>query len=112
MPLVESDGVTPTDVSYHPNDRLAEMIAEAWVNPQYRQDLLSNTEEVFRRAGLYIENPVVVTESDFQSKTYITGKQVLFVLPDPPSSTHFASPAPSGLLETARLKMAYTAAGI
>jgi hypothetical protein len=114
MPLVEKDGVTPAScVGYHPNDKLAEMIVHAWLDHGFRQRLLSNAAEVFEKAGLYIDNPLVVTEDDFNANTYVKDNQVLFVLPNPPSDQKFSRPHIQGsLLDTARLKMAYTCCGI
>ena len=114
MPLVEKDGVTPAScVQYHPNDKLAEIIVQAWLDDSFKQRLLSSPADVFKNAGLYIENPVVVTEDDFSKNIYVKDQQVLFVLPNQPTQSHFIkSDIQGNLLETARLKMAYTACGI
>jgi hypothetical protein len=112
MPLLEKDG-TETCIFYHPNDKLAEMIAQAWIDPGYRDRLLRDTANVFREAGIFIHNPVVVTEADFATTNFAKDQQMVFVLPDPPSAQHFATTAIQGnLIETARVKMAYTCLGI
>jgi hypothetical protein len=114
MPLVETDGVTPAScVSYHPNDKLAELITQAWLDEGFKERLLKNTAEVFQQVGLYIENPLVITETDFRNNTYVKDEKVVFVLPNAPSAEHFTKSSTQGnLLETARLKMAYTLCGI
>jgi len=111
MPLFERG--TETFVSYHPNDRLAEMIAQAWTDPGYRDRLLHDTANVFREAGIFVDNPVVVTEGDFAAQNFQKDQQTLFVLPDAPSAQRFAAVSMQGnLLETARVKMAYMCGGI
>ena len=113
MPLTDAKGAE-ISVSYHPNDKLAEMIAQAWTDPGYRGRLLNDTANVFREAGLFIDNPVVVTEADFATQNFAKDQQTLFVLPDPPpAAQHFAALALRGnLIETARVKMAYMCCGI
>lgn len=111
MPLFEKG--TETCVSYHPNDKLAEMIAQAWTDPGYRDRLLRDTANVFREAGIFVDNPVVVTEGDFATQNFQKHQQTVFVLPDPPSAQRFATvPMQGNLIETARVKMAYTCCGI
>jgi hypothetical protein len=57
--------------------------------------------------------PSVITETDFRNNTYVKGEKVVFVLPNAPSAEHFTKSSTQGnLLETARLKMAYTLCGI
>jgi hypothetical protein len=113
MPLLEKDGTQASCPSYHPNDRLAEMIAQAWIDSGYRDRLLHDTANVFREAGIFVHNPVVVTEGDFATTNFAKDQQMVFVLPDAPSAQHFATSAMQGnLIETARVKMAYTSCGI
>ena len=107
MPLFERGA--ETHVSYHPNDRLAEMIAQAWTDPAYRDRLLHDTANVFREAGIFVDNPVVVTEGDFATQNFQKGQQTVFVLPDAPSAT---VPMQGNLIETARIQMAFKCCGI
>ncbi|SRR6266851_7721176 len=112
MPLLAADG-TEICIYYHPNDRLAEMIAQAWKSSKYRDRLLHDTAQVFKEAGLYVDKPVVVTETEYRTRNFTEGQQTLFVLPDQPSEEHFDISAIQGnLIDTARLKMAYTCRGI
>jgi hypothetical protein len=92
---------------------LAEMIAAAWKSSKYRDRLLHDTAQVFKEAGLYVDNPVVVTETEFKTRNFTRGQQTLFVLPDAPSEQHFDISAVQGnLIDTVRVKMAYTCMGI
>ena len=110
MPLVEKDG-TETRVSYYPNDKLAEMIARAWADSGYRDRLLNDTANEFKKSGIFVDNPVVVTESVFRAGSFAKDKYTVFVLPDAPSDGHFDRSV-GDLMETARIKMAYMDAGI
>jgi hypothetical protein len=113
MPLVEKDGTHNVSVSYYPNDKLAEMIAQAWIDPGYKDQLLKQTAQVFKSAGIFVDNPLVVTESDFKNNSYAKDQYTLFVLPDAPTGKQFdKSDVQGNLIETARIKMAYTLLGI
>jgi hypothetical protein len=112
MPLLERDG-TETCVVYHPNDKLAEIIAQAWTDSGYRDRLLKDTANVFKQAGIFVEDPIVVTEAEFKTQNFNKDQHKVFVLPDPPSEKHFDKSAIQGnLIETARVKMAFTCCGI
>jgi hypothetical protein len=112
MPLLDNAG-TETCVSYHPNDKLAEIIARAWSNSEYRDRLLNDTANQLKQAGIFVDNPIVVTEKDFKKKGFQKDQHTVFVLPDPPSDKHFEMSTIQGnLIETARVKMAYTCCGI
>ena len=113
MPLVEKDGTHNISVSYYPNDKLAEMIAQAWIDPGYKDRLLKHTAQVFQEAGIFVDNPLVVTETDFKKNPYAKDQYTLFVLPDAPAGKQFDTSIVQGnLIETARIKMAYTLIGI
>jgi hypothetical protein len=112
MPLLDSEG-TETCVVYYPNEKLAEMIAQAWTDQGYRDRLLNDTANVFKQAGLFIDNPLVLTESDFKNKKLHKDQHTVFVLPNAPSDQQFAKADMQGnLIETARVRMAYTCCGI
>ena len=112
MPLLDQDG-TETSVSYYPNDKLAEMIAQSWTDPAYRDRLLKDTANVFKQAGIFVEDPIVVTEAEFKTRNFRKDQHMVFVLPDAPPEKLFDKSATQGnLIETARVKMAYTLVGI
>lgn len=112
MPLFDGAG-TETCVVYHPNDKLAEIIAQAWIDAEYRDRLLKDAANVFKQAGIFVENPIVVTEADFKNRKYNRDTDKVFVLPDAPSEKHFEKSIIQGnLIETARVKMAFTCCGI
>ena len=100
------------DFSYT-SDALAEMIVEAWTKPEYRSRLLNkaNAKELLAQRGFYLENPVVITEDQFNRHyKQEDDNEIVFVLPDPGRVT----PPQEGqsLLDTARLLMAITPNGI
>ena len=112
MPLLDLDG-TETCIPYYPNDKLAEMIAQAWTDPAYRDRLLKDTANVFKQSGIFVENPIVVTEAEFKTRSFKKDEHMVFVLPDAPPEKLFDKSATQGnLIETARVKMAYTCCGI
>jgi hypothetical protein len=115
--------VSVPDFSYHPNDSLAQMIVDMWVDQDYRDALLDRdsngrvTDEAARLArislaerGIYLERAVVIKEDEYWNDyTTQDDKEVVFVLPRPGRVT----PRPGqSLLETARLLMATTPNGI
>jgi hypothetical protein len=103
------------DFSIAPNDSLAQMIVDAWVNKDFKQLLLQrgNAKSLFATRGFFWngtkKNPVVISEDDYNSGyTLQDSNDLIFVLPNhdgtcPPGQT---------LLETARLLMAATPNGI
>jgi hypothetical protein len=110
------------DFSYAPNDSLAQMIVDAWVDKDFRTLLLTrgadgkspNAKAAFAARGLYLNNPVVITEDEYYQDHEMQDDQVVFVLPD---SRRAQQPGSLGLpshslLETARLLMASTPHGI
>lgn len=112
------------DFSYTPNDNLAQMIVDAWVDKDYRDSLLQReknkitvTTAAARLArvslaerGIYLERAVVITEEEYDNDyTAQAANEVVFVLPNHQRVT----PRPGqSLLETARLLMAATPNGI
>jgi hypothetical protein len=103
------------DFNYSPNDSLAQLIVDAWVDPHFRTILLQpgNAKALFATRGFFwngtSKNPVVISEADY-NKGYPrkSDNDVVFVLPD------HAGTCPPGqtLLESARLLMAVTPNGI
>ncbi len=116
--------VTVPAFSYAPNDSLAQMIVDAWVDKDFREALLKReadnitvTPVAAREAkvalaarGIYLERAVVINEIEHDSNyTMQQDNEVVFVLPDLARVT----PRPGqSLLETARLLMACTPNGI
>jgi len=102
--------------SYAPNDCLAQMIIDAWVDPEFKKVLLNpaNAKALFATRGFYwngtTRKPVVITEEEYNagySMKHHDG-EVVFVLP-----THNGTcPPGQTLLNTARLLMAATPHGI
>jgi hypothetical protein len=117
--------VRAPDFSYHPNDSLAQMIVDAWVDKDFRDQLLERekpgkkivTAEAARLAkaslmgrGLYLKRAVVITEDEYNSGYKMQEPdEVVFVLPN----QDLVEPRPGqSLLDTARLLMASTPNGI
>jgi hypothetical protein len=103
------------DFSYAPNDSLAQMIVDAWVDEEFKRVLLNpdNAKALFATRGFYwngtTKKPVVITEDDFNAGYAMQhDDEVVFVLP-----THNGTcPPGQTLLNTARLLMAATPHGI
>jgi hypothetical protein len=112
------------DWAYTPNDSLAQMIVDAWVDKDYRDSLLAReTDKVtvtpaaaklarisLAERGIYLERAVVITEDEYDNDYVAQApNEVVFVLPNHQRVT----PRPGqSLLETARLLMAATPNGI
>jgi hypothetical protein len=112
MPLLDKAGAEIC-IIYHPNDKLAEMIAAAWTDTAYRDRLLNDTANVFRESGIFVKDPIVVTEAQFKTRNFNRDQDMVFVLPDAPPEKLFEKSVIQGnLIETARVKMAYTCTGI
>jgi hypothetical protein len=114
------------DVSYHPNDSLAQMIVDAWVDDDFRHHLLQRdaaghpTHDAVRlartslaQAGLFLERAVVISEDEYNNGYQIQPadikSEVVFVLPN---QQRVKPRTNQSLLETARLLMAATPNGI
>jgi len=102
------------DFSYHPNDSLAQMIVDAWVDAGFKTLLTThgNAKALLAARGFYLNNnktPVVITERQYnEGYPMHHPNELVFVLPDhdgkcPPGQT---------LLDSARLLMACTPNGI
>ena len=103
--------VRTPDLSYAPNDSLAQMIVDAWVDADYRQLLLTrgHARPLFAARGFYLQNPIVITEAEYYDDyTQQDPDEVVFVLPLGPGNC----PPGANLLETARLMLATTPNGI
>ncbi|HEY8336093.1 MAG TPA: hypothetical protein VIQ05_20075 [Tardiphaga sp.] len=100
------------DFSYT-SDVLAEMIVTAWTDASFKAKLLdpNHTKALLEARGFYLENPVVITEDDYNNHHRIKDDtEVVFVLPD--ERRVQAGRAGQNLLETARLLMACVPNGI
>ena len=102
----EQDGTPVVPISYHPNDTLAEVIVNAWANPNYRNALLADPKGTLVQAGLSFADVKVLTEDDYRiGYTRPTTDQIIFVLPDRPPGLGVA-------LDRARVKMSVTPFGM
>jgi hypothetical protein len=114
------------DFSFSPNDSLAQMIVDAWVDQAYQDQLLERDAagEVTDAAaltarislaerGIYLNRAVVISEDeynqDYAVPTAYADEEVVFVLPNQARVTPRSG---QSLLETARLLMAATPNGI
>jgi len=119
---VATEATVPT-FSFSPNDSLAQLIVDAWVEKDFRDALLERaadktvTPAAARQAkvalaarGYYLERPVVITEAEHDSHyTMQADNEVVFVLPNQDR----VKPRPGqSLLDTARLLMSCTPNGI
>jgi hypothetical protein len=111
----QARNVQVADFSYAPNDSLAQMIVDAWVDEEFKRVLLNpdNAKALFATRGFYwngtTKKPVVITEDDFNAGYAMQhDDEIVFVLP-----THNGTcPPGQTLLNTARLLMAATPHGI
>jgi hypothetical protein len=92
------------DFSYS-NDALAQMIVDAWV----LLDPAIAKKELAKR-GIYLKNPVVIDEKDYDDGFASTTDEIVFVVPDKGRTDMAAGGL--ALLDTARLLMACTPHGI
>jgi hypothetical protein len=113
--IFDSHKVKVADFSYAPNDALAQMIVDAWVNERFKELLLQreNAKALFADRGFYwngtAKNPVVISEGDYnKGHTKEFDDDIVFVLPDHDGTC----PPGQNLLDTARLLMGATPNGI
>jgi len=104
------------DFSYAPSEPLAQLIVDAWLSQEFRDQLLGDqnrrkAKEELATRGFFLANPVVISEQDYKNHyTIKDDTETVFVLPDPRRAT--TSEPGQHLLETARLLMAITPNGI
>lgn len=103
------------DFYYAPNDSLAQMIVDAWVDPDFKKVLLNrdNAKALFATRGFYwngtTRKPVVITEDDYNAGYSMKHHdEIVFVLPN----HNGKCPPGANLLDTARFLMAATPHGI
>jgi hypothetical protein len=109
------------DFSYAPNDSLAQMIVDAWVDPHFKSLLLDGNSDqrchaakaLFGTRGFFwsgtTRRPIVISEQEYNDGWVIGHPDELcFVLPN----HNGECPPGENLLETARLLMAATPNGI
>jgi len=123
---VKLDGSVTTvpapDFSFSPNDSLAQMIVDLWVDDDYRAAVLKRkpdgtpTDEAAALAqvslaarGFYLDCATVITEDEYDADYTAGPTEIVFVLPDAERVTPRAG---QSLLDTARLLMATTPNGI
>jgi hypothetical protein len=107
--------VQVADFAYIPNDALAQMVVDAWVDPQFAAQLLNpaNATAMFATRGFFWNNtrkhPVVISEADYHAGYWQRDDdEVVFVLPQHDGTC----PAGQNLLDTAKLLMGLTPNGI
>jgi len=107
--------VQVADFAYIPNDALAQIVVDAWVNPDFKELLLNrdNAKAVFATRGFYWNNttkhPVVISEADYNAGYWQhDDNEVVFVLPQHDGTC----PPGQSLLDTAKLLMGLTPNGI
>jgi hypothetical protein len=104
------------DFSYYPNDSLAQMIVDAWVDPDFKNLLLTpgNAKALFATRGFFwngtVKTPVVISEDQYDHGYVVNDPdhEIIFVLPN----HNGTCPPGQNLLDTARLLMAATPNGI
>ena len=103
------------DFSYVPNDALAQLVIDAWVNPDIKAKLLdrATAAEVFATRGFYwndtFRKPVVISEAEYHAGYWQQeDNEVVFVLPQHDGTC----PPGQNLLDTAKLLMGLTPNGI
>jgi hypothetical protein len=110
------------ELSYAPSDSLAQMIVDAWVDADFRNQLIDraggtatdlarkSTRASLAARGIYLNSAVVITEAEYdQGYVLNDADEVVFVLPN---QTRVTPRSGQSLLETARLLMATTPNGI
>ena len=111
------------DFSFSPNDSLAQMIVDLWVDDDYRAAVLkrnpdgtpTDTAAALAKVslagrGFFLDRATVITEDEFDGNNYVAGPtEIVFVLPNADRVTPRAG---QSLLETAKLLMATTPNGI
>jgi hypothetical protein len=110
MPIANHDGSAHVDITYHPNDALAQLIVTAWSSQVVRDALLNDARPFLAQAGLYISHPKIITQQEFHKGTHKKAHpdEIVLVLPQQPGD----SPPGANLLETARFLMAVVPNGI
>jgi len=109
------------DFTYAPNDTLAQMIVDCWVDGNFRDMLLKGTTDdrkkhakaLFGAQGFFwngtSRKPLVISEAEYNDGWVLSEPaEICFVLPDHDGTC----PPGQNLLETARLLMAATPNGI
>lgn len=100
------------DFSYE-SDALAQMIVEAWTNPEFEKKLLKkeNAVPLLAERGFFLSKAHIISEADYHKPgghKCDTPDEVVLVLPDKSR----VDPSKRPLLETAKLLMAVTPNGI
>jgi hypothetical protein len=109
------------DFTYEPNDALAQMIVDAWVDKHFKSLLLKGTNDqrrdaakaLFGTRGFFWDGttrvPIVISEEEYNDGWVQSHPdEICFVLPNHSG----ICPPGQNLLETARLLMAATPNGI
>lgn len=122
MPITDHNGKPAHPFSYHPNEKLANAILDAWKDAKYRDNLLTfsepytdgqtptnqdyaTTKGALAKHGIHIAKPVVLTPSQHAVGYQKAPGEVVFVLPDPLDAN-------DGELHDAEIAMVITPCGM
>ena len=99
------------DICFAPNDKLVQLVVDAWTNNDIKDRLLDKTKckALLAERGVFLKNPIVIDEDNYRTNMMIADDQVVLVLPD---QGRVEFQAGQNLLETARLLMSITPNGI
>jgi hypothetical protein len=127
MAIFDTNNVEQPPVSYHPNETLAAMIADAWLSETFKTHLLTFSDPdvkaewtgpadyskqyaIFYSKKVHITKPVVLSKTQYDlGYRKADDGEVVFVLPDDPTNKVETM---DHALETARVQMAATTAGM
>ena len=133
LPLV-CDAASGSHSAYYPNDSLVRMIAKAWTDVAYKnnlltfpedkapdwsnysgkmEDLIGRTKKVFEEEGIYLEYPIVFTPDQFANygKGSSGKRESLFVLPPPPAKVSSFKSSDEAM-KTAEIAMVFCTFGM
>ena len=99
------------DISFVPNDKLVQLVVDAWTNNGIKDRLLDKIKckALLAERGVFLKNPIVIDEDNYRTNMTIADDQVVLVLPD---QDRVEFRPGQDLLETARLLMSITPNGI
>ena len=109
------------DFDFTPDDKIAQLVVDAWVDKNIKASLLSGTIQArkdaakasFAKYGFFwngtTKHPIIISEDEYAADWHLSSDHELaFVLPNHDGTC----PPGQNLLETARLLMAATPHGI
>ena len=71
------------DICYAPNDKLVQLVVDAWTDNDIKDRLLDKTEckALLAERGVFLKNPIVIDEDNYRTNMTIADNQVVFVCP-------------------------------